>query len=281
MTLNLLHFYSVCQNYTSKNPCATSVDGYIDDSLILSNPDDANGPNLLDNTGGSEGMLEDIDKDDLIKRVLSVSSPNLMAVLKGNLDQISAEHLEKEVQELNISLQAAAGMMKISLMPKQRQQIDENFIQEDDKQTTVPENDTFVSELSQHPLSVLLDSSNELVCRDATVHDHIEVNTPRHVVGESMQSYTSLDTGISDASVPSADFTTLKFNQELSIEEKFTLVLTVLNEASKKRDMLQLKLHQTIGMLTGLKDVKTQLEKQNEHLEENLAKVNAELEVSN
>ncbi|KAK3866754.1 hypothetical protein Pcinc_027738 [Petrolisthes cinctipes] len=67
----------------------------------------------LDSTGLSEGLLEDLDKDQQLRPLLTRSCPHLLAVLGGRWEKVNLSALEKEAQELAISLQAAAGMLNI------------------------------------------------------------------------------------------------------------------------------------------------------------------------
>lgn len=67
----------------------------------------------LDSTGLSEGLLEDLDKDQQLRPLLTRSCPHLLAVLGGRWEKVNLTALEKEAQELAISLQAAAGMLNI------------------------------------------------------------------------------------------------------------------------------------------------------------------------
>ncbi|XP_045593928.1 A-kinase anchor protein 9 isoform X3 [Procambarus clarkii] len=166
VTLQLLHYYSVAESYTTKSqdhkinvvniedhgdiqqPEMSS--GKIVDLSFLSDcmPDDndasrlnmlpedsvlptglisktvyadqgedteltSNSGSVFDSTAMSEGMLDDVDKDEQVRSILTKSYPQLMSILKGRWDRVVVENLEKEVQELTISLQASAGMFKI------------------------------------------------------------------------------------------------------------------------------------------------------------------------
>ncbi|CAL4088645.1 unnamed protein product, partial [Meganyctiphanes norvegica] len=157
ITLQLLHYYSIAQHFTSRakeGPTSDPADdtiqqvdpttgqvlnlsflsdtqetqqmhhyyeeGGLSEGLIseaLDSEDlNSNSESALDSTAMSEGMLEDMDKDEQVKQVLTSSYPQLMSILKGRWDRVIVDNLEKEVQELTISLQAAAGMLKIFIL---------------------------------------------------------------------------------------------------------------------------------------------------------------------
>lgn len=97
---------------------AFSDDGVLATGLVGRTPFSNDGEaedveSALDNTAVSEGMLDDFDKDEQVRTLLERSYPQLMAILKGRCDMVQVACLEKEIQELTISLQASAGMLKI------------------------------------------------------------------------------------------------------------------------------------------------------------------------
>ncbi|KAG7170959.1 A-kinase anchor protein 9-like, partial [Homarus americanus] len=117
----------------------------------------SNSGSVLDSTAMSEGMLDDVDKDEQVRSILTKSYPQLMSILKGRWDRVVVENLEKEVQELTISLQASAGMLKIFLhsVSSENQDLSSHTIREVTQDDSVKET---VSDLSQHHLSETIEA---------------------------------------------------------------------------------------------------------------------------
>lgn len=133
VSLNLLHYYITSQKY-ARNETGTELvvnepngidlisEPYVRSSSVDGEPTsllDESSLNALDTTNVSEGMLEDLDRSEQLKELLSVSYPHLVKAFKRNYDKISLDALEIEVQELIISLQAATGMLKIFMLSKE------------------------------------------------------------------------------------------------------------------------------------------------------------------
>ncbi|XP_069957077.1 A-kinase anchor protein 9 isoform X3 [Cherax quadricarinatus] len=133
----------------------------------------SNSESVLDSTAMSEGMLEDMDKDEQVRNILTKSYPQLMSILKGRWDRVVVENLEKEVQELTISLQASAGMLKIFMhsLSSDNQEFSSHTVKDEIESDSVKET---VNDLSQHHISDTTSKDEDNTMGNAPEDDKVQ-----------------------------------------------------------------------------------------------------------
>ncbi|XP_069996231.1 A-kinase anchor protein 9 isoform X5 [Penaeus vannamei] len=329
VTLQLLHYYSVAENYTHKSHAAPTHDsiqyqevmpGKVLDLSFLSDcvhdendanqyttfPEDSavstgligktveadhgeeaelgsNAESMLDSTAMSEGMLDDMDKDEQVRQILTKSYPQLMSILKGRWDRVMVDHLEKEVQELTISLQASAGMLKIFMHSvTENQDLSSHTIRDESRIDNAKESSL---ELTQHHMdespdrsgqpgsSRQGDESGDQLCGD-TEESLPDTERARQLAKSQLTSHYSSkypeDFSQSLTQLLCHDDSFLNLTklkpQDLGDEDKLKRAIVQLCRNAEATDNLQLKLHHLDGLLKGCEQEKIVLEEEIEHL---------------
>lgn len=228
-------------------------------SLKMSLPDEAV-LSALDTTGNSEGMLEDLDRSEQVKGMLTTSYPHLIKTLKGSYDKISLPALQTEVQELVISLQAAAGMLRVFMLSK-------NAMSTNSSRTITAESGVAAFDPAQEKYPSLLQESLYELQQE----------------GETCPSFQSEnDAESSPLKDKSSEYTPLKpLRQEESPQQVVEDLKARLSEARKEREQLLTQLHQTQGLYAGQVDEKKAILAECEKREEKIEILVQELQVSN
>lgn len=329
VTLQLLHYYSVAENYTHKSHAAPAHDsipyqevmpGKVLDLSFLSDcvhdeseanqyttfPEDSavstgligktveadhgeetelgsNAESMLDSTAMSEGMLDDMDKDEQVRQILTKSYPQLMSILKGRWERVMVDHLEKEVQELTISLQASAGMLKIFMHSvTESQDLSSHTIRDESNIDNAKESSL---ELTQHHIdaspdhSVQPTSSRQGDENDDQLCGNTEESLPdteraRQLSKSQLTSHYSSkypeDFSQSLTQLLCHDDSFINLTklepQDLGDEEKLKRAIVQLCRNAEATENLQLKLHHLEGLLKGCEQEKNVLEEEIEHL---------------
>lgn len=331
MTLQLLHYYSVAENYTHKSHAAPSHDsiqyqevmpGKVLDLSFLSDcvhdesegnqfttfPEDSvvstgligktveadhgeetelgsNAESMLDSTAMSEGMLDDMDKDEQVRQILTKSYPQLMSILKGRWDRVMVDHLEKEVQELTISLQASAGMLKIFMHSvTENQDLSSHTIRDESRIDNTKECSL---ELTQHHMDEF-DVADQLGQPGSNRQDEeggdqqcgdqddslpdaerasqlAKLQPTSHFSSKYPEDFSQSLTQLLCHDDSFLNLTKLK-PQDLGDEEKLKRAIVQLCRNAEATDNLQLKLHHLEGLLKGCEQEKNVLEEEIEHL---------------
>ncbi|XP_047489418.1 COP1-interactive protein 1-like isoform X3 [Penaeus chinensis] len=329
VTLQLLHYYSVAENYTHKSHAAPTHDslpyqevmpGKVLDLSFLSDcvhdesesnqyttfPEDSavstgligktveadhgeetelgsNAESMLDSTAMSEGMLDDMDKDEQVRQILTKSYPQLMSILKGRWDRVMVDHLEKEVQELTISLQASAGMLKIFMHSvTESQDLSSHTIRDESNIDNVKESSL---ELTQHHIDASPDhsglprssrqgdESGDQLCGN-TEESLPDTERAKQLSKSQLTSHFSSkypeDFSQSLTQLLCHDDSFLNLTklkpQDLGDEEKLKRAVVQLCRNAEAADNLQLKLHHLEGLWKGCEQEKNVLEEEIEHL---------------
>ncbi|XP_042875039.1 A-kinase anchor protein 9-like isoform X4 [Penaeus japonicus] len=331
VTLQLLHYYSVAENYTHKSHAAPSHDsiqyqevmpGKVLDLSFLSDcvhdesegnqfttfPEDSvvstgligktveadhgeetelgsNAESMLDSTAMSEGMLDDMDKDEQVRQILTKSYPQLMSILKGRWDRVMVDHLEKEVQELTISLQASAGMLKIFMHSvTENQDLSSHTIRDESRIDNTKECSL---ELTQHHMDEF-DVADQLGQPGSNRQDEeggdqqcgdqddslpdaerasqlAKLQPTSHFSSKYPEDFSQSLTQLLCHDDSFLNLTKLK-PQDLGDEEKLKRAIVQLCRNAEATDNLQLKLHHLEGLLKGCEQEKNVLEEEIEHL---------------
>ena len=224
---------------------------------------------VLDSTGVSEGLLEDVEKDEQVKKVLNSYYPQLMSILKGKWDNVAIHQLEKEVQKFNIILQAAAGMLKVNMhsalydksVSTSASTLKNEFKDSSTKtefMTLLPVSD--VSTEASHMNHSTMDSNNICTSKESETVS----------LGDQHDSSQDLD-------LP-ADLTKVKISKDSNhpTVENLTQKIEEVNSANYE---LKAELHKLKGLFSGQKDYNDQLTKQNTNLEQEVQSLILELQV--
>ena len=221
----------------------------------------------LDGTAVSDGMMDDLDKDEQVRALLERSYPQLMAILKGRWDRVLVARLEKEVQELTISLQASAGMLRIfihsvsgngdDLTPR----VLRDEVQEEGVKSCVLKvgHSESAEEADEHNvgsegiLGFSVDVQQTTATKGTTVPPSASIlHQDLSCISEGLMQLLS-----QEESLPS--FITLA-PHDLQDKEQLKAVLRQLCEAAQATANLKLQLHHTQGLQQGLEEERQNLQ---------------------
>ncbi|XP_068228366.1 golgin subfamily A member 4-like isoform X3 [Palaemon carinicauda] len=251
----------------------------------------SNSGSVLDSTVMSEGMLEDMDKDEQVRSMLTKFYPQLMSILKGRWERVVVENLEKEVQELTIALQASAGMLKIFM---------HSVISETKglPSLTVPHESAYlrVGAVS-HNREAFTDIARSKTpdpnqtlpiasCAkqaESECHSLFQENHPsKSDISSHFGDITHLTHDL--ASILSHEETILDFTvfktPKLDTKEKITAFVKELCRMAEKIESLQLQAHHQAGLIQGFEEERRALQDENNRLEHYSKKIVQELQVT-
>ncbi|XP_071544904.1 uncharacterized protein [Panulirus ornatus] len=278
----------------------------------------SNSGSVLDSTAMSEGMLDDVDKDEQVRSILTKSYPQLMSILKGRWDRVVVENLEKEVQELTISLQASAGMLKIFMHSafSEKQELSSHTLRGEMEGDSMRETNSdfsqpHLSETSQshdhhshekekdmpHPIRSL-DEVQSGCFGDRKKSTKSTIDIPPLEEGdanmENQSSHSHLFKQLTHQDLDDfsenlshllnqddsfINFTSLK-HQDLRDGDKLKAAIKQLFLDAQATESLQLKLHHIQGLLKGLEDEKKTLRDEIDHLNHLAKNLALELQVA-
>lgn len=238
----------------------------------------------LDSSAVSEGMLDDFDKDEQLRNLLERSYPQLMAILRGRCDMVQVACLEKEVQELAISLHASAGMLKIFIhsVSSDRSDLSSHTLKDEAQEESMQDSALETSHSQPSPESSdvkdgSLTSPDTRCAVQQAAKD--SVHPPRSF---SQQDLSTLSEGL--IQLLSQEETLASFTkltpQTLQNKEQLRAVLAQLCEAAQATASLKLELHHARGLQQGLEEERLTLQEEVarlSHYNKNLAR---ELQVS-
>lgn len=323
MTLQLLHYYSVAQSLTQpqqdsssypSHPADFSSPGKVVDLSFRSDCVGEEGEMLafsedgvlatglmgrtafvnegepelvesaLDSTTVSEGMLDEFDKDEQVRALLERSYPQLVAILKGRYDIVQLACLEKEIQELTISLQASAGMLKIFIHSVSGDRSDltshtlKGEVQEESVQDSALE--TSHSQPSQENSDVKDESHTTLdpphpvqeVAENIILSSRSVLQLDLSTISEGLMQLLS-----EEETLPSFTVLTLQDPQN---KEQLRAFLSQLCEAAQATASLKLDLHHAKGLQQGLEEERHALQEEVAQLTHYNKKLARELQVS-
>ncbi|XP_063868536.1 A-kinase anchor protein 9-like isoform X2 [Scylla paramamosain] len=223
----------------------------------------------LDGTAVSDGMMDDLDKDEQVRALLERSYPQLMAILKGRWDRVLVARLEKEVQELTISLQASAGMLRIfihsvsgngdDLMPHGlRDEVQEEGVKSSVLKVGHSESIQEGNEQKKESEGILgfsVGVQQTTATKDTTVPPSASIlQQDLSCISEGLIQLLS-----QEESLPS--FITLA-PHDLQDKEQLKAVLRQLCEAAQATASLKLELHHTQGLQQGLEEERQNLQEE-------------------
>ena len=262
-----LSFLSDCVGEDEEEMLAFSEDGALATGLIGRTTMGPEGEvedteSALDGTAISEGMMDDLDKDEQVRTLLERSYPQLMAILKGRWDRVQVTRLEKEVQELTISLQASAGMLRIFIHSVSNNGNDlPSCILKDEVQEESVKNSMFeVSHSEPYQESDDLKESNVVLnlnaattAKDATVPPSSSIlQQDLSCISEGLMQLLS-----QEESLP--NFTMLE-PYDLQDKEQLKAILCQVCEAAQATANLKLDLHHALGLQQGLEEERHNLQ---------------------
>ncbi|XP_076061295.1 uncharacterized protein LOC143037054 isoform X3 [Oratosquilla oratoria] len=313
VTLQLLHYYSVAQQYIQgpsqvshvshslSSPCkslSTNVGKVLDLSFLSDNgnPEDTeeglgNETNVeynsgafdpsfnldveevsiagsnLDSTTMSEGMLDDMDKDEQVRQILINSYPQLMAILKGRWDHVNVTNLEREAQELNIAVQAAAGMLKIFIHAHTNSG-DENASSSiavvdsaGDKEATSK------SVAKTHLMADSIDGCGSVFSGEQSAIDMAGILEQSDSSETASQKFSSpLSKQKYEERHMPEDFTLLK-SEDISSEDKMKEVCNQQVKINEERNRLLIEIHKLQGLVKGYESEKKLIQKESDRQE--------------
>ncbi|XP_066956530.1 golgin subfamily A member 4-like [Macrobrachium rosenbergii] len=242
----------------------------------------SNSGSMLDSTVMSEGLLEDMDKDEQVRTMLTKFYPQLMSILKGRWERVVVESLEKEVQELTIALQASAGMLKIFMHsvisetkglpsltgPHENAHLRVGTLCHS-RETFIGISQSKTSEQIQNSVSVchLLCQENHDSMSDISSHSGDLTHLTKELTSILSQEETVLD------------FTMLR-TPKLDTKEKITTFLKELCRMAEKIESLQMHVHHQAGLIQGFEEERRTLQDENSRLEHYSKKIVQELQVT-
>ncbi|XP_050701004.1 A-kinase anchor protein 9-like isoform X3 [Eriocheir sinensis] len=239
--------------------------GLMGRTAFISDGESEEPESALDSSVVSEGMLDDFDKDEQLRALLERSYPQLMAILRGRVDMVQVASLEKEVQELTISLQASAGMLKIFIHSVSSDRINSSThtLKDEGQEESMQDSalETSHSQPSQEnsdAKDVSLTSCDPLSAAQQATKD---VRPPRPTLQGDLSTISEGLIQLLSQEEALASFTMLA-PQDPQNKEQLRAVLCQLCEAAQATASLKLELHHTKGLQQGLEEERLTLQEE-------------------
>ncbi|KAK7066217.1 hypothetical protein SK128_023063 [Halocaridina rubra] len=243
----------------------------------------SNSGSILDSTVMSEGLLEDVEKDEQVRSFLTKSYPQLMSILKGRWDHVVVENLEREVQELTISLQASAGMLKIFMhsVCREPQNLQSLSVQVPAKRDASPDS----SFVTLEPENITNATEDSQVHAEDTGDVSKQVSQAKPIGAEPAQSVLLESNLLMEiSSILSQDESFLNLTNlrihDLDNREKLKLALKEFCQMAENAGALQVEIHHLNGLISGLNEEISTLQDENNRLEHYSRNLAAELQAT-